>query len=80
MEIVIPLRYDPLLNQVTLTFIEGTRKTDRTYSLEKIENGKTVIYIISDDFPECMIKVIFGPEARKNVYNRKRSKKVVLAF
>ncbi|OMH39927.1 hypothetical protein [Desulfurobacterium indicum] len=70
-------------NQKIEMIIDGEKKIYKV--ITKLDpHSKHVTYIIPDNFPECMIKVIFGISSKiiggNRGNKRKRHKELVLSF
>jgi len=62
MRIVVPVHSDPCMEETITLYEDG--KTKVYPVAKKVLSGSEVLYILPDDFPLCMVKPLFGAEAR----------------
>lgn len=62
MRITVPLHSDPLAGEKITLYEDGKGKTYLV--AKKVLNNTIALYILPDDFPVWMVKVLFGPEAK----------------
>ena len=72
MKVLVPLHSDPAIGEKITLYENGK---ERTYLVaKKVPNNSEVLYILPDDFPVCMVKVLFGAEARIEKPPKRRKK------
>ena len=73
-KVTVPLHSDPLVREKLTLHEDGKKKTYLV--AKKWINPREILYILPDDFPLCMVNVLFGVEAKIEELPRRKKWKI----